>query len=92
MENEGCLSYPGSTGLVLCTDGVLIFKSSKSSLWPMYLMVTSIPPHLRIKAKNFIVAALWYGVKPTVDQMLNSIQHISEVGVRHEGSTVVLSC
>ena len=37
-------------------------------------MVTSIPPHLRSKVDNLIVAALWYGpVKPDMDVILKPI-------------------
>lgn len=87
MKDEGFLSCPENTGLILCTDGVPIFKSSKGSLWPVYLMVTSIPPHLRMRAENLIVAGLWYGsIKPPMNillrPILNSIQLISEVGVQ----------
>lgn len=49
MANGDFLSTAENTGLILCTDGVPVFKSSKGSLWPVYLMVTSIPPHLRTK-------------------------------------------
>ena len=46
MERNEFLSAEQNTGLVLCSDGVPVFKSSKGSLWPVYIMVTSIPPHL----------------------------------------------
>ena len=37
-------------------------------------MVTSIPPHLRSRVDNMIVAALWYGpVKPNMDVILHPI-------------------
>ena len=31
----------------LNTDGVAIFKSSKMSVWPVYLTINELPPHLR---------------------------------------------
>ena len=31
----------------LNTDGVAIFKSSKFDIWPVYLTINELPPHLR---------------------------------------------
>lgn len=59
MTSGGSLAMSDSTGLILCSDGVPVFKSSKGSLWPVYLMVTSIPPQERTKVQNLIVAALY---------------------------------
>lgn len=49
MSSGNFLSVPEHTGLILCTDGVPVFKSSKGSIWPVYLMVTSIPPEHHFK-------------------------------------------
>ena len=32
--------------LTLNTDGITVFKSSTESLWPVYLTVNELPPHL----------------------------------------------
>lgn len=70
----GLLSESENVGLILNSDGVPTFKSSKGSMWPVYLMVTNIPPNLRTKVDNLIVAALWYGpVKPLMDTILQPI-------------------
>ena len=58
MAMDQFLSKAENAGLVLCSDGVPAFKSSKGSLWPVYLMVTSIPPQKRTRVNNLIVAAL----------------------------------
>ena len=81
MSPGNFLSIPQSTGLVLSTDGVPIFKSSKGSLWPIYLMLTSIPPQLRNKVENLVVASLWFGpTKPSMNCMLQPIlQSISHL-------------
>ena len=71
MSPGSFLSSHHITGLILSTDGVPVFKGS---LWPVYLMVTSIPPHLRAKADNLIVASLWFGqTKPNMNCMLQPI-------------------
>ena len=77
----GFLSVPENTGLVLCSDGGPVFNSSKGSLWPVYLMVTSIPPWQRVKVDNLIIAALWHGpTKPNMDIIFQPILHkISEL-------------
>ena len=79
MSSGSFLSSPGNTGLILCTDGVPVFKSSKGSLWPVYLMVSSIPPEHRTKVENMLVAALWFGPhKPQMDCLLDpTLKNIS---------------
>ena len=42
-----CLKYQENTGLAVYSDGIPVYKSSKGSSWPVYLMVTSIPPQKR---------------------------------------------
>lgn len=98
MSPEGFLSTNHNTGLVISTDGVPIFKSSKGSLWPVYLMVTSIPPHQRSRVDNLIVASLWFGpTKPNMNIMLEPIlRNISslEEGIvvkqQHSTSDVII--
>ena len=45
MLNGGFLSKAENVGLILCSDGVPVYRSSRGSLWPVYLMLTSIKPH-----------------------------------------------
>ena len=61
MPPGNFLSHHNSTGLVISSDGVPIFKSSKGSIWPVYLMCTSIPPHKWTRAENLVFASLWFG-------------------------------
>lgn len=79
MSPGGFLSVAENTGLVISTDGVPIYKSSKGSLWPIYLMVTSIPPHLCSKMDNLIVASLWFG--PTKPDMTCMMQPVLEKNI-----------
>lgn len=51
--------------LTLNTDGVEIHQSSKSSLWPILLICNFLPPNIRFREKNIIVAGLHYdAIKP----------------------------
>uniref|UniRef100_A0A1X7TR45 Uncharacterized protein n=1 Tax=Amphimedon queenslandica TaxID=400682 RepID=A0A1X7TR45_AMPQE len=94
MSEGGFLSCPENTGLALCSDGVPVYKSSKGSLWPVYLMVTSIPPQKRMKVDNLIIAALWHGpTKPSMDLILQhvlaSISHLENNGISYSPNVVI---
>ena len=74
MRYGSFLSFSENVGLILCTDGVPIFKASSGSLWPIYFAVTSIRPQDRMRMKQLIVAALWHGpCKPVMDIILQPI-------------------
>lgn len=45
------------------TDGVALFKSSKYSIWPVYLVVNELPPNCRFARSNSIFLGLWFGYK-----------------------------
>lgn len=82
----GFLSVPENTGLILCSDGVQLFKSSNQSFWPILLAVTSLPPGIRMNAENLILAGVWQGpVKPPMKiilgQVLDKIHHLCQVGI-----------
>jgi hypothetical protein len=42
-----CLSTPGNMGLALNADGMSVFKSGSSSVWPVYLMNMNLSPAKR---------------------------------------------
>ena len=46
-KHEEFLSEPGNVSLLLNTDGVNLFKSSNISLWPIWLVINELPPHVR---------------------------------------------
>ena len=82
----GFLTIPENTGLILCSDGVQLFKSSNQAFWPILLAVTSLPPGVRTNAENLILAGVWQSrVKPPMNvilaQVLNKIEHMSTHGV-----------
>ena len=67
----GCfLSSPQHAALMLNTDGVQTFDSSKHSMWPIYLMICNLPPEIRMDEKFQILAGIWYGPKKPVDMSL----------------------
>lgn len=41
------LSHPAHVSLLLNTDGVAIYRSSKVSIWPVWAVVNELPPTLR---------------------------------------------
>lgn len=68
------------------TDGVSITKSNKSSLWPVLLTCNFLPPQLRYKDQNIIVAALYHGnEKPNIHDFLRPLSEhfvqLSSIGV-----------
>ncbi|KAK3918221.1 Putative F-box protein [Frankliniella fusca] len=61
------------------TDGFSIFQSSTFSVWPFYLSVNELPPHLRMKKEHMVLGGLWFGtgkfdpnlfLKPIHDELL----------------------
>jgi len=76
MLKDHCSLTENKLNLVfsLCTDGVPAFKSSSTSLWPVYLVVFNIPLEVRMNADNIILAGLWVGpTKPPMKFLLEPI-------------------
>lgn len=63
LINRGILLNEFDITLTLNTDGANPFRSSKTSLWPVYLMINELPFTERIRPENMIVAGIWYGTK-----------------------------
>lgn len=67
-RNENILS------VTLNTDGVSIIDSNSSSLWPVLLSCNFLPPKIRFKNTNIIVAALHFGKKkPNMYELLRPL-------------------
>ena len=45
------------------TDGVPVFKSSKISMWPVYLTINELPFEVRKKRENTLLLGFWYDDK-----------------------------
>lgn len=57
--------------LVLNTDGAKIFTSSPSSLWPIQLVQSYLPPNIRFLSENILVVGLYCGnEKPDVAEIM----------------------
>ena len=63
LASEGILSSPDNLSFLMNTDGVPVFKSSKVSIWPLYLIINELPYHKRMANENMIFAGLWFGEK-----------------------------
>lgn len=66
------------------SDGMPVFKSSKFSLWPIYLMINELPPKLR--KDNLILAGVWFGkTEPKMNiflqQFVSEAQKLATQGV-----------
>lgn len=56
------------------TDGASLSKSSKLSMWPVFLIINELPLHKRFAIDNVILAGLTVGEnKPNMDFFLNPI-------------------
>ncbi|KAE8741781.1 hypothetical protein FOCC_FOCC012689 [Frankliniella occidentalis] len=64
---------PCNFSLSLNSDGVPVFHSTKKSLWPIFLNVLELPPHLRFKQEFTLIAGLWFGGKPSANVMLSPL-------------------
>ena len=47
-NNQEFLSKPANVSLTINTDGVAIFRSSKASLWPVWVQVNSLKQRGRV--------------------------------------------
>ncbi len=82
------------------TDGASPFKSSKSSLWPIHLMINEIPPAARFK--NIITCGLWFGkskpnmlvyLKPFVELFNNKLSSAGvECTINNQKQFIKIHC
>ena len=70
MKPGGFLSVPEHAALMLNTDGVQTFDSSRHSMWPVFLMLCNLPPEMRMDERFQILAGIWYGPKKPADMAL----------------------
>jgi len=73
-------------GLILNTDGISVFKSSKLSLWPVLLSIVNLSPSIRMNKDYILLAGVWFGsVKPplaiTLKVLLDEIHSLYTTGI-----------
>lgn len=75
FDSHGLLSDPNNISFTFNTDGAPVFKSSKVSVWPIFLVINELPYKQRMKKENMILASLWFGSqKPCMGTFLKPLQ------------------
>ncbi|XP_053398883.1 uncharacterized protein LOC123556697 [Mercenaria mercenaria] len=83
----GFLHMSSNLTLSLFIDGIPLFKSSSTSLWPVYLLINEIPPKERYTRKNMVLWGVWQGVgKPKMNMFLKPLV-IDLVSLYQQGFT-----
>lgn len=73
--SNGFLSNANNISLSWYTDGIPVFKSSKVSVWPIYLSINELPFAIRKKRENTLLVGLWHGnVKPNMNRFVYSLR------------------
>lgn len=57
QKHASFLSQPANISLLINTDGIAIFQSSKASLWPVWVMINELPKRLRLHAVVLILTS-----------------------------------
>ncbi|KAL1473063.1 hypothetical protein MTO96_038948 [Rhipicephalus appendiculatus] len=58
--------------LTINTDGSPVFKSSKTSVWPLQYTVNELPPNVRFRQP--VLSALWFGSRhPNMQTFLGRV-------------------
>ena len=63
LKNYGFLANPDNISFLWNADGVPLFKSSKISIWPIFLVINELEPSLKFKSENIIFAGIRYSSK-----------------------------
>lgn len=77
--------------LTLNTDGLVVHNSSQASLYPILFTCEFLPPEIRFKEKNLVVAGLFYGVhKPDylkyLEPTVKEFEFLGTTGLIENGS------
>ena len=66
-KHKEFLSRPANISLLLNTDGVAVFRSSKATLWPIWIVVNELPKRKRYK---FVVHLRPFPIDSTITILL----------------------
>ena len=69
--------------MILNTDGVSIFKSSRLTIWPIYIQVANLLPALQVRLSNIITCGVWVGQKkPKMSVLLAPVlEPLEQLGI-----------
>ncbi|PIK38304.1 hypothetical protein BSL78_24855 [Apostichopus japonicus] len=74
LYQAGFLNNPNNLSFAMNTDGVAIFKSSKLSMWPVYMIVNELPISERKARENMLMYGIWISPKkPIMWSFLNPL-------------------
>lgn len=59
--NKGILNCKDNISFIMNTDGVPVFKSSKVSIWPVFMIINELPYRKRMAKENMLLSGLWFG-------------------------------
>ena len=85
MSTGHFFSTPNHLALTLSADGVPLFKSSSTSLWPVSLVILNLPSKIHTKAQNILLAGVWVGpckppMKLLINPVVNAIKQLNTTG------------
>jgi len=72
------------------SDGVEIFKSAKSSYWPIYLNNENLPYKERFKIENMLLVGLWYDSTKPIFELIMREAHSAMYNFFQKGIEVVI--
>lgn len=80
---------PDDLTLTINTDGSPVWKSSKTSVWPLQFIVNELPPHIRFK--NPVLAGLWFGrthpqMQLFLEKFVEEVNSMEAVRWQHKGN------
>jgi len=88
------INFPHSLSLTCNTDGIPVFSSSNTTLWPVYFIINELP--LRLRHIHMMLNALWIGkCKPRMDTLFTPIiaalENLYNVGFNWSKNAVVFN-
>lgn len=65
---------PSHMGIIFNTDGISPFKSSRTTVWPVIIALSSLKPTIRMRKDNLVTIALWVGQsKPKFEELFSPL-------------------